>query len=148
MQMFQHDSATMFRFVLQGELTGDGVQELEHAWTTARSILRTKALVVEISGITKADAAGVELLSRMRETGARLSAALPPASPGFIRSMAIPRAAPVRYSSIWTLKVLRFLGEASRFVIEQLPRRQEGLLRNPGDPSDCRLEPHPKPYLE
>ena len=108
-EMFQHDSATMFRFVLRGELTGDGVQELEHAWTTARSILGTKALVVEISGITNADTAGIELLFRMRETGARLNAAPPPESTEFIRSIGIPVAAPVRSSSTWTLRVLRVL---------------------------------------
>src|SRR6478736_4177805 len=55
MEMFQHDSVTMFRFVLEGEPTSDGVQELEHTWTTARSILGTKALAVELSGITSAD---------------------------------------------------------------------------------------------
>ena len=60
MRMLQHDSATMFRFVLQGELTGDRVREFEHAWIAARSILGTKALVVEISGITNADVAGGE----------------------------------------------------------------------------------------
>ena len=76
--MFQQDSATIYRFVFQGELTCVGVQELEHTWTTARSILRTRAQVVEFSGITNAHVAGVELLSRMRETGARLNAALPP----------------------------------------------------------------------
>jgi len=107
MQMFQHDSATIFRFVVQGERTGDGVEQLEHAWTTARSILGTKALVVDISGITNADAAGVELLSRMREAGARLKASLPPKSAGFIRSMGIPVAAPVRSSITWALRVLR-----------------------------------------
>ena len=80
----------MFRFVLEGELTRDRVWEFEHAWTTARSILGTKALVVEISGITNADAGGVELLSRMRETAARLNAAPPPESAEFIRSMGYP----------------------------------------------------------
>ena len=109
MKMLQHDSATMFRFVLQGELTGDRVREFEHAWTAARSILGTKALVVEISGITNADAAGVELLSRMRETGARLNAALPPASAEFIRSMGIPVAPPAQSPNTWTRKVLRVL---------------------------------------
>ena len=109
MEMFQHDSATMFRFVLQGELTGDRVREFEHAWATARSILGTKALVVEISGITNADAAGVESLSRMRETGARLNGALPPESAEFIRSMGIPVAVPVRSSTTWTQRVLRVL---------------------------------------
>jgi ABC-type transporter Mla MlaB component len=107
MEMFQHDSATVFRFVLQGELTGIGVRELEHAWTTARSILGTRALVVDISGIKNADVAGVELLSRMRETGARLSAALPPESAEFVRSMGIPVAAPARSSSTWALRALR-----------------------------------------
>jgi ABC-type transporter Mla MlaB component len=109
MQMFQHDSAMKFRFVLHGELTGDGVEELEHAWITARSILGTKALVVDISGITNANEAGIELLSRMREAGASLSAALPPESAGFIRSMGIPVAAPDRLFSAWTLTLLRVL---------------------------------------
>jgi ABC-type transporter Mla MlaB component len=107
MEIFQHDSAVTFRFVLQGDLTGHGVRELEHAWTTARSILGTKALEVEISGITTADAGGVELLSRMRETGARLNAALPPESAEFIRSMGIPMAAPVRSCSAWILRVIQ-----------------------------------------
>ena len=107
MEMFQHDSAMTFRFVLQGELTGHGVQELEYAWTTARSILGQKALEVEVSGITTADAGGVELLSRMRETGARLNAALPPESAELILSMGIPMAAPVRSGSAWILRVLQ-----------------------------------------
>src|SRR5690349_3038312 len=106
MKMLQHDSATMFRFVLQGELTADSVREFEHAWTAARSILGTKALVVEISGITNADAAGVELLSRMRDAGALLSAAPPPASAEFIRSMGIPVAQPAQSPNTWTLKAL------------------------------------------
>jgi hypothetical protein len=43
----------------------------------------------------------------MRETGARLNAALPPESAEFIRSIGIPVAAPVRSSSTWALRVLR-----------------------------------------
>jgi len=86
---------TMFRFVLQGELIGDKELEFEDA----RSILGTTALVVEISGITNADAAGVELLSRTGETGARLNAAPPPESREFIRSMDIPVAVPVQSST-------------------------------------------------
>ena len=42
----------MFEFVLRGELSGDGVQNLEHAWNTARSILAGRMLVVDISGKT------------------------------------------------------------------------------------------------
>jgi ABC-type transporter Mla MlaB component len=94
MDMYQHDSATMFRFVLRGELIGDWVQDLEHAWNTAKSILGGKDLVVDISGITKADSLGVDLLSRMRESGARLTAALPPESEDLLRSLGVPMEAP------------------------------------------------------
>jgi anti-anti-sigma regulatory factor len=59
MNMYQHDSATTFQFVLRGELVGDRVEDLEHAWNTAKSILAGKQLVVDISGITYADAQGV-----------------------------------------------------------------------------------------
>lgn len=90
MDMYLHDSATVFRFVLRGEFRGDRVEELEHAWTTARSILGTKELVVDISGITKTDAAGEELLSRMRESGARLKAAVPAESAGRVQALGNP----------------------------------------------------------
>ncbi|HVN06788.1 MAG TPA: hypothetical protein VMT86_20360 [Bryobacteraceae bacterium] len=95
MDMYQHDSAGMFRFVLRGELCGYRVEQLRHAWTTAQSILGTKELVVDISGIGATDAAGLELLSRMRGSGARLIAPLPPASPELVLSMGIPVAAAV-----------------------------------------------------
>lgn len=49
MEMFQHDNATVFRFVLQGELTG--------------------VVVVDVSGITNAGPAGAGLLFRMWEAG-------------------------------------------------------------------------------
>ena len=77
MDMYQHDSATMFQFVLRGELRGDSVQDLEHAWTTAKSVLEAKELVVDVFGITNANPSGVDLLSRMRGSGAQLTAALP-----------------------------------------------------------------------
>jgi ABC-type transporter Mla MlaB component len=111
MDMYQHDSATMFQFVLRGELIGDRVQDLEHAWNTAKSILAGKELVVDISGITNADPSGVDLLSRMRESGARLTAALPPESEAFLRSLGVPTAAPRgRRGSTWALRLLRLGG--------------------------------------
>lgn len=94
MDMYQHDSAKMFQFVLKGELIGGRVQDLEHAWNTARSILAERELVVDISGVTNADPRGVDLLLRMRDSGARLTAALPPESEGFLRSLGVPMAAP------------------------------------------------------
>ena len=90
MQIVKHDSSAMFRFVLRGELTGKIAQELQHAWMTAKSILGSKELVVDVSGITKADPAGVEVLVRMRESGARLIAAAPPGSAGLLRTLGIP----------------------------------------------------------
>ena len=75
MEMYQHDRAASFQFVLRGELTGDAVPELECAWTTARSIIAGKELVVDISGMTNADHSGIDLLTRMRESGARLCCA-------------------------------------------------------------------------
>ena len=93
MEMYQHDNAAMFRFVLRGALTGGWVPELEHAWTTAKSILDGRDLAVDVSGMTNADESGVELLFRMRASGARLTAPLPPASEELLRSLGVPVAA-------------------------------------------------------
>lgn len=94
MDLYQHDSPTLFRFVLRGELIGEQIENLEHAWNTAKSILSGKELVVDVSGITIADPSGVDLLLRMRESGARLTAALPPKSEALLRSLDVPAAAP------------------------------------------------------
>ena len=106
MDMYQHDSASTFRFVLRGELAGGPVQELEHAWTTAKSILHGKQLEVDVSGIAHADEFGVDLLYRMRDSGARLTAALPPASKALLHGLGLPVAAPGGHFA--TARVLRF----------------------------------------
>jgi ABC-type transporter Mla MlaB component len=67
--MYLHDSATMFRLVLSGELSGRRVPDLEQAWHTAQSILNGKELVVDVSRLNGADEFGVELLARMSESG-------------------------------------------------------------------------------
>jgi len=77
MEMYQHDSSRRFRFVLRGQLAGTTVYELEAAWTTAKSILAGKELVVDIHGVTEADPSGIQLLCRMRESGARIDPAMP-----------------------------------------------------------------------
>jgi len=104
MEMYQHDSAAMFRFVLRGDLTGDRVQELEHAWNAARSTLNARQLVVDVSGIRNADRCGTELLFRMKESGARLTATLPPASEDFLRSLGLSAAAPGSQSPLIRLR--------------------------------------------
>jgi ABC-type transporter Mla MlaB component len=111
MNMYQHDSATMFRFVLRGELAGDRVKDLEHAWNTAKSIIAGKQLVIDISGITYADAPGVDLLSRMRESGACLTAVLAPESSAIFPRSGVPMVAPRgQHGSGWAFRFLRLAG--------------------------------------
>ena len=55
MDMYMHDGAGELRFVLRGELTGDPVRNLEHAWNTARSVLGGRQPLVDISGVKRAD---------------------------------------------------------------------------------------------
>ena len=110
MDIYQHDSAAMFRFVLRGHLADEHVLELEHAWTTARSILQHKELVVDVSGISDADPRGAELLHRMRDAGARLTAALPPKSEELLRSLGIPTAPCGRTAGRKLLRLLRSAG--------------------------------------
>ena len=72
MEICQHDGATAFRFQLKGRLDGAQVENLEHAWRCASSVLRGRELVIDISGLTGADPRGVALLSRLRESGGAL----------------------------------------------------------------------------
>ncbi len=107
MKIYLHDSAAMFRFVLRGGLRGGRVAELEHAWNTAESILAGRDLVVDVSGVTDADELGVNLLFRMRDSGACLTAPQPAASEEFLRSLGVPAAASGHEA--FRTKVLRFL---------------------------------------
>ena len=84
MDIYLHDRSAAFQFVLKGQLIGDWVQRLEYAWDTARSVLGGKEVVVDLSGISDADALGMDLLSRMRASGARLTASLPLESEAFL----------------------------------------------------------------
>ena len=123
MDMYQHDSATMFQFVLRGDLIGDRVIDLDHAWNTAKSILAGKVLVVDISGITSVDHPGIDLLSRMRESGARLTAALPPESEELLRSLDIPPAAPRRpRGNRWAPRLFRLARLSGRAALRLTQR--------------------------
>jgi hypothetical protein len=83
MRFILHDSPQEFRIVITGDLAGSQVQSLEWAWETGKSILRGRALVVDICGITTADSAGGELLRRMRDSGAHVTPALELRPEGF-----------------------------------------------------------------
>ncbi len=104
MDMFQHDSAAIFRFELRGELSGAAVWDLEHAWITAQSITSRKEIVVDISGIEEADSSGIQLLFRMRESGVRLIVTQTPRSEAFVRSMGISLAKDGHRPGIWALQ--------------------------------------------
>lgn len=106
MEIHQHDSPSLFRFVLRGDLAGPSTQELEHAWTTAQSILGKKEFVVDVGGLTHAEESGFQLLLRMRASGARLVAAEPPESAELAQSLGVPSAAPERPRAA---RFLRFL---------------------------------------
>jgi len=108
MEIYQHDSATMFRFVPRGELTGEAVKQLQNAWTTAKSILPGKILHIDLSGLTHADSPGVDLLSRMRECGARF-AGTPHREP-FCSLFDSPAAALPRRSDGLALRILKCAG--------------------------------------
>ena len=108
MDLYQHDSAAMFRSVIRGDLSGMSVREFEQAWNTATSIATRKEIVVDLSGVTNADAAGVELLSRMRESGVRLTAVLNPESEAFLRSTGILLAAPEAHPfGRWAVRLMQ-----------------------------------------
>ena len=111
MNIYQHDGADAFQFVLSGELSGAAVQELRWRWETASSILNGKELTVDISGITDADDFGRALLSLMQESGARFTASSAPASEDLARRFGLPaadrRSEPIRTWSLRRLVRLR-----------------------------------------
>ena len=147
MEMYQHDSAARFRFVLRGALAGEQATELEHAWTTAESILTGKELVVDLSGLTGADESGVSLLSRMRAAGAQLTAAPPFASKEFLGLLGVPVVVPSgRFSAAGFVRLLcgrvfrrRVLESvASPMSDARMFTRGSRPLSNPKHPVDAR----------
>ena len=77
MRIYQHDSPACFHIVLKGDLEDAATEQVLWAWETARSILDGKDLVVDVSAVTSAYPAGLELIRRMRDCGARIASAGP-----------------------------------------------------------------------
>ena len=84
--LYQHDHVDMFRFVLMGDLDGSSVDELQHAWTTASSVLDGKPLVVDVSMLVHVDDKGLALLKRMQRAGAKFG---PASSPELLRGLGL-----------------------------------------------------------
>ncbi len=68
------DDATTCRLALEGRLAGAWVAELEQCWRTALTGCCRKPLVVDLTGLDFADAAGKYLLMLIHERGAKFIA--------------------------------------------------------------------------
>src|SRR5258708_5979315 len=69
-----HDSSTEFRFQLSGDLSGDGVREVEQAWRTAFSTIGERRFVVDITNLSGMDESGRALIEKWHHRGALLVA--------------------------------------------------------------------------
>ena len=74
---YMHDGPTAFSFEMAGALSADDAAELDHAWRTASAIIGDRALVVDLSFVTRIDDAGRNLLRAWHENGATLVANSP-----------------------------------------------------------------------
>lgn len=61
------------RFVVEGKLSGECVNELEKCWHSEASALQ-KSILVDLSGVSFIDSCGKELLTRMYESGIQFEA--------------------------------------------------------------------------
>jgi ABC-type transporter Mla MlaB component len=62
-----HDSSATFRLALSGDLIREAVPGVEQAWLTAMSVMGRKSFLIDVSRITRVDAAGHDLLMRWHE---------------------------------------------------------------------------------
>ena len=93
MKMYQHRFALRADLFFTGTWSANKLQELEHAWTTAKSILGGKELVVDVSGVAYPGKVGIGPPGSRAGFGARLTAPLPPGTEEFLRSFRLPAAA-------------------------------------------------------
>ncbi len=76
---YMHDGARAFSFEIAGAISDCAALELEQAWKTASSAAAGQALIVDLSYVTRVDAAGRKILRRWFEQGAQFVAKLPQA---------------------------------------------------------------------
>jgi len=68
------DDSGLVVLKLEGRLVGPWVGEVEKAWKSATNTGKQQHVAVDLCGVTFVDNAGKELLSRMHQAGANLSA--------------------------------------------------------------------------
>jgi anti-anti-sigma regulatory factor len=69
-----HHEGNVFRSKIQGALAGSCVVALESAWRTASGTDGGNPVIVDLREVASIDAAGRDLLLRMRQAGAKLIA--------------------------------------------------------------------------
>ena len=70
LKYYIHDSGDVFRFQLTGELTELDISELNGCWRTAKTILGTRKLVLDVSGLRAVDEMGSRWIASMVADGA------------------------------------------------------------------------------
>jgi anti-anti-sigma regulatory factor len=68
-----HDETASTAFTIEGKLTAPGATELEKVWQAAITARPSRPIVVSLVRVTFVDAAGKELLIRMRRQGVKLA---------------------------------------------------------------------------
>jgi len=74
MRYYMHYGPATFRFELAGELDANDAATLEQDWRAASSIVRARRLIVDLSFVTRIDAAARSLLKRWHLDGAEFAA--------------------------------------------------------------------------
>ncbi len=92
MKIYVHDLMSTLEFKLIGALAANHVGEFERTWVTACSILNGRPIHVDVSGLTDIDAAGQQLIERLRQKGAKFIATPPLANGRLLRQLGMPPA--------------------------------------------------------
>jgi hypothetical protein len=71
---YMHDGPKSFRIELMGALSAEDAGRLEQDWRTASSVLKDRALVIDLTFATNVDPAARDLLTGWFREGAQLVA--------------------------------------------------------------------------
>src|SRR5271165_1671444 len=74
LQYYMHDGPAAFRFVLAGDLNGEGARRLDQDWRTASSVIGDRRLIVDMTSVTGVDEQGRALLAQWHVEGAEFIA--------------------------------------------------------------------------
>ena len=70
MAIYIHDEAARLRLRVTGDLDEQAARELASCWNTASSVVGSRRIVLDLTGLVSAHAAARELLGDLREHGA------------------------------------------------------------------------------